>query len=343
MHRTRKLAKCTRSSTPGESWLPPFTPTHPNSITQKAEGHDVASFNSTTRSNPGSLPDLLITAHLDQNITYYALPSIECVRQIAGYNDEVVDLVFLSAGASSDPLVKSSETQLAVATNSDIIRLYDLNAFNTAFLAGHQEVVLCLSRNREGSLLMSGSKDRTARLWRASTERASKWECVGICEGHLESVGAVNIARRNGFYAATASQDKTVKIWDLTSFDMNAEATGSRKLQALTTLKVHEKDINSLDISPNDRLLATASQDRTAKLFAVEFSAPSRAQPQAAAKLVPLGVFKGHKRGVWSVKFSPTEQCVVTASGDRSIKLWNINDFTCLKVSPSVAPPRVVQ
>jgi U3 small nucleolar RNA-associated protein 13 len=42
-------------------------------------------------------------------------------------------------------------------------------------------------------------------------------------------------------------------------------------------------------------------------------------------------VLKGHKRGIWSVEFSPVEQCVMTSSGDRTIKIWSVADGLCLK------------
>lgn len=42
-------------------------------------------------------------------------------------------------------------------------------------------------------------------------------------------------------------------------------------------------------------------------------------------------VLKGHKRGIWSVEFSPVDQCVITASGDKTIKIWAISDGSCLK------------
>lgn len=47
--------------------------------------------------------------------------------------------------------------------------------------------------------------------------------------------------------------------------------------------------------------------------------------------LVSVVVLKGHKRGVWSVEFSPVDQCVMTASGDKTIKIWAISDGSCLK------------
>jgi U3 small nucleolar RNA-associated protein 13 len=265
---------------------------------------------------------------VDQNLVFHRLPNVTPFRHIVGYNDEVIDTLYLSPPSGNSDL--SQDTHLAVATNSDLIRIYNLQRFDTTLLAGHLDVVLCLARNKDGTILMSGSKDRSARIWKQNSEGA--WSCIGVCEGHLESVGAVAVAPREGQYIVTASQDRTVKIWDMKSLEEADQGDEPAKARSLTTLKVHDKDINAIDISPNDKLLVTGSQDRTAKLFMVEYEAASRASPQSTAKLVPLGIFKGHKRGVWSVRFSPTEKSLATASGDRTIKLWNITDFSCLKV-----------
>lgn len=73
-------------------------------------------------------------------------------------------------------------------------------------------------------------------------------------------------------------------------------------------------------VAPNDKLLATGSQDRTAKLWAL---------PQCQL----LGVFSGHRRGLWCVQFSPMDQVLATASTDGTVKLWALQDFSCLKVS----------
>lgn len=42
-------------------------------------------------------------------------------------------------------------------------------------------------------------------------------------------------------------------------------------------------------------------------------------------------MLKGHKRGIWSVEFSPVDQCVMTSSGDKTIKIWAISDGSCLR------------
>ncbi|KWU42440.1 WD40 repeat-like protein, partial [Rhodotorula sp. JG-1b] len=283
--------------------------------------------------------------YVDQNIVTQSLPSLTVTRQVIGFNDEVIDSCFLAtplpssstaAVSGNDSTPSSPERSLAIATNSDLIRIYDLDQFNTTLLEGHDDVVLGLARSGDGQLLVSGSKDNTARVWRArpraTATGTAEWSCIGRAEGHVESVGAVATSKRDRSFLVTASQDRTAKIWDLGAlFDKNGDSADSMQpLRSMSTTKIHDKDINSLDIAPNDKLLASGSQDRTAKLFAVSYTAATKLTP-ASASLSLLGTFKGHKRGVWSVKFSPVDQVLATASGDRTVKLWNLSDFTCVK------------
>ncbi|SCV69910.1 BQ2448_1304 [Microbotryum intermedium] len=270
----------------------------------------------------------LTAIYVDQNIITWSLPTLGVTRQIVGYNDEVIDVAYLAPSRPED------ESHLAVATNSDLIRVYDLARFNTSLLEGHNDVVLCLGRSTDGNVLASGSKDKTARVWRPKSS-GKGWACVATAEGHVESIGAVAVAKKGRTFLVTASQDRTAKVWDFPSA-LGAEGgevvddAPAVALKSLTTQKIHDKDINSLDISPNDKLLVSGSQDRTAKLFSITYTAKTKSSPPKAA-LSLLGTLKGHKRGVWSVKFSPVDQCVATASGDRTIRLWSLADFTCVK------------
>jgi U3 small nucleolar RNA-associated protein 13 len=43
------------------------------------------------------------------------------------------------------------------------------------------------------------------------------------------------------------------------------------------------------------------------------------------------GTFRGHRRGIWHVQFSPTDQILATGSTDSTVRLWSIADFSCLK------------
>lgn len=278
----------------------------------------------------------LTAVYVDLNIVIRSIPTLEITQQVIGFNDEVIDTAYLVSNGSSDVTDEERvETHLAVATNSDLIRVYDLSRFHVDLLQGHDDVALSLARTKQGDVLVSGSKDKTARVWRSRTSGAP-WSCCGIAEGHVEAVGAVAVSRKERSFFVTASQDRTAKVWDLAGLlalseaqdDLDAEPIS---IKALTTQKIHDKDINSLDVAPNDKLLASGSQDRTAKLFAIQYTPRTKNSP-ASASLSLLGTFKGHKRGVWTVKFSPADQVLATGSGDRTIKLWNLSDFTCVKV-----------
>jgi U3 small nucleolar RNA-associated protein 13 len=70
-------------------------------------------------------------------------------------------------------------------------------------------------------------------------------------------------------------------------------------------------------ISHNDKVLATASYDRTVKII------DTRTMEEVAT-------IKGHKRAIWDIKFSHFEKLVATASSDNTIKIWSLVDYSCV-------------
>ncbi|KAF7311123.1 U3 small nucleolar RNA-associated protein [Mycena chlorophos] len=278
----------------------------------------------------------IISVHADQNIMFHSLSTKSLTRQLIGFNDEIVDARMLSTP-------KKRDAYLALGTNSSLLRIYSVSDFDARLLEGHSETVLCVDAGVNGALLASGSKDRSARLWASESENeegAWGYGCVAVCEGHAESVGAIALSRQAGTPEATethskfmftGSQDRTIKMWDLSDVPLVAQSdTDVVKCRSLTTLKAHEKDINALDVSPNDRFLVSGSQDRTANVYEIEYVSGSGGRA-ARGGLRLVGTCKGHKRGVWTVKFGRAERVLATGSGDKTIKLWNLDDFTCVK------------
>ena len=53
-------------------------------------------------------------------------------KQIVGYNDEIIDLVFLPTPASTNghPPLKQEANKIAMAANSDQLRIFDLTSFD---------------------------------------------------------------------------------------------------------------------------------------------------------------------------------------------------------------------
>lgn len=239
----------------------------------------------------------------DHNIIVHHLSTFECVKQLIGFTDEILDLA----------LMGKSDQYLAMATNSNDIKVYDTNSMSSRILKGHTEIVLALASFK--NFLLSSGKDNSVRLWEADFDKFS-FRCVAIGLKHTKAVGSVDISKVSGSFFASVSQDQCLKLWTLPkTFDDPSEI---EKLNCINTQLAHEKDINCVTISPNDRYIATSSQDKTAKLW-------------DSTDLKLVGVFRGHRRGVWSVRFSPVDQIIVTNAADCTIRLWNITDMTCVK------------
>ncbi|CAM6091154.1 unnamed protein product [Calypogeia fissa] len=244
----------------------------------------------------------------DQCLLFYESVNgedLKLYKRLIGYNEEIIDLKFVGEDAN----------RLAVATNLEQVRVYDMQSMACVQeLVGHTDIVLCLDSciTPSGqSLLASSAKDKMIRIW--NLEDAT---CVGIAAGHMAAVGAVAFSKKKKDFFVSGSSDCTLKVWKTEGLLGGVDSPTMLSSQA--AVKAHDKDINALAIAPNDSLVCSASQDRTARVWRLP-------------ELVPVVTLTGHKRGVWSVEFSPVDQCVLTGSGDKTIRIWALSDGSCLK------------
>uniref|UniRef100_UPI0037E84536 transducin beta-like protein 3 n=1 Tax=Semicossyphus pulcher TaxID=241346 RepID=UPI0037E84536 len=257
------------------------------------------------------LPDSsrLATVTAEHNIVLYQLPALTTQQQFVGYSDEVLDVKFLG----------KEDSHIVVATNSCQLKVFELLTNSCQILYGHTDTVLSLDVFKKGSLFASCAKDKSVRVWQMDSD-SGQVTCVAHGSSHANAVGTISCSRIKASFIVSGSQDCTVKVWDLPA-DLSTSGAEIHQLTARVTEKAHDKDVNSVAVSPNDKLLASGSQDRTAKLWSLA--------EEGTVGL--LGVFKGHRRGVWAVCFSPVDQVLATSSADGTTKLWSLQDFSCLK------------
>jgi WD40 repeat protein len=123
-------------------------------------------------------------------------------------------------------------------------------------------------------------------------------------------------------------------------------------------LEGHDTRVNDVSFSPDGQLLASASGDRTIKLWKpdgtevgtleghtarvwnVTFSPDGKTLASASidrtvrlwdvATMQEIRVLEGHKGRVWSLSFAPDGKTLASGSADQTIKLWNVDDGTTI-------------
>ncbi|KFH47648.1 U3 small nucleolar RNA-associated protein-like protein [Hapsidospora chrysogenum ATCC 11550] len=304
----------------------------------------------------------ILGVQVDHTLALYQVPKkgetatltqAEPLRRISGTHDEIIDLAYLLPDHSLMALSTNSEDVriISVAETSSEDEVSDWEPSKTpyfgqdvALLKGHDDIVIALDVDWSGHWVATGAKDNAARLWRVDPENNS-YTCWATFPGHAESVGAValprvippeNSAARTDplnhppAYLLTGSQDQTIKKWEIPRKPQEKGQKGS--IRAAFTRKAHDKDINAISVQSSGALFASGSQDKTVKIWSFR-----EGEVQ--------GILRGHKRGIWSVQFSPSDMpaiqgedgpvtskgLVLTGSSDKTIKLWSLSDYTCVR------------
>ncbi|MCY2954350.1 MAG: protein kinase [Planctomycetota bacterium] len=159
--------------------------------------------------------------------------------------------------------------------------------------SGHTNPVQAVAFSPDGRMALSGSTDKTLRLWDVATGSQ-----VRSFAGHTEGVYAVAFSP-DGRSAISGSPDKSLKLWDV--------ATG-REIRSFTG---HTDGVAAVAFSPDGRTAISGSKDKTLKLWDV-----------AAGK--DIGNFTGHAQWVIAVAFAPDGRTAISGSEDKTLKLWEV-------------------
>jgi len=138
-------------------------------------------------------------------------------------------------------------------------------------------------------------------------------EMHGELQGHNDWITAICTIYDSPNRIITASRDKSIIIWDLTSkkiHSMHSKTTNVVEGKMVKRLKGHNHFISDIDVSSDGNYVISASWDCLLKLFNTQSG-------KATTKFI------GHKKDVLSVRFSPDNRKIISCGRDKSINLWN--------------------
>ncbi|NET67353.1 MAG: peptidase C14 [Moorea sp. SIO1G6] len=203
--------------------------------------------------------------------------------------EELIQAIQITAKSQSQK--KYLKPTVINEVNSSLLSALD-NVQERKRLEGHTGPVWDIAFSSDGKQILSGSWDRTARLW--DTESG---KLIHQLEGHTGSVEAIAFSP-DGKQILSGSYDNTVGLWD----------TESGKL--IHQLEGHTDFVNNIAFSPDGKQILSGSRDRTARLWDTE-----------SGKLIHQ--LEGHTDSVWSIAFSPDGKQIISGSYDNTVGLWD--------------------
>ncbi|KAI9277258.1 guanine nucleotide-binding protein subunit beta-2-like 1 [Phascolomyces articulosus] len=236
-------------------------------------------------------PDMVLSASRDKSVIVWHLTRDEVNygvprKSLLGHNHFVQDLAI------------SSDGQFALSASWDkTLRLWDLNTGTTTRrFVGHTSDVLSVSFSADNRQIVSGSRDKSIKLWNTLGE--CKFQLTE--DGHQDWVSCVRFSPNPANpVIVSGGWDKIVKIWDLT------------KLKLRTNFIGHNGYVNTVTVSPDGSLCASAGKDGVVMLWDLNDS--KHLYSLEAGDVVN------------ALTFSPNRYwlCAATAS---SIKVWDLEN-----------------
>lgn len=169
-------------------------------------------------------------------------------------------------------------------------------------------------------LFVTGSDDHTVRVWNYKFKR-----CLFVLQGHLDFVRTVQFHKEQP-WIVSASDDYTIRIWNW------------QNRSCYTALTGHNHYVMSAQFHPREDLLISASNDSHIRIWdisALRVKKTDSSLPQdlfGNTDAVVKYILEGHEKSVNWATFHPEKNIIASASEDRTIRLWRMEEGRCIEI-----------
>ncbi|CCI11060.1 unnamed protein product [Albugo candida] len=190
-----------------------------------------------------------------------------------------------------------------ILTSSDdmMIRVFNYNTIEkiTSFEA-HTDYIRHLEVHPSLPCVLSCADDMSIKMW----DWEKGWACTQVFDGHGHYVMMVKFNPKDTNTFASASLDRTVRVWGLGSSHAHFALDG------------HERGVNCVDYYPggDKPYLLSGSDDRTVKIWDYQTKAV-------------LHTFDGHGNNLTAVLYHPRLPLIISACEDGAVRMWHATTY----------------
>ncbi|MEC4817415.1 MAG: WD40 repeat domain-containing protein, partial [Scytonema sp. PMC 1069.18] len=188
--------------------------------------------------------------------------------------------------------------------NYGVLELCDSETMSCRTIAKYNCPVRTVSFSPNGQFFALGKVDGSVEFWKKVDDG---FRPVGNLKGHQYAVMALCFSP-DGKFLATGSADTTVNLWQI---DNIWDDAATKTVTLKNCFPVHTDVVSAIRFSPNSQLIATASYDKTVKLWHLDGTL--------------YKTLHGHNDRVVALDFSPEGQILASASNDKTAILWNLS------------------